>query len=157
MAEGGRDGGRERELPRRRNAPGWSGFTRAVERVPALRAGSLVRAGGEATSARACFPRPLRGRLRDWISRPTRCPTRHGGLAEAIRQVRSDSSPDQDEARAVLSAVFTDEGAARARSPSSWDLRPAGIHPLLGPILAWLLGDQTKDRREPLQSSSAEH
>src|SRR5262249_19172742 len=61
MAEGGRDGGRERELPRGRSAAGRSGLTPVVERVPALRAGSLVRAGREATPASARFPHPLRG------------------------------------------------------------------------------------------------
>jgi site-specific DNA recombinase len=132
-------------------------FTPAVQRVPALRAGRLVRAGREATSPRAGLPRPLRGRLRDGPPRPTRRPTCAGRPAEAIRQVRPDRSPDQDEARAVLPAALPGQGAERTGSPSSWDLRPAGIHPLLGPIPARLLGDQTEDRREPLQPGGAEH
>src|SRR5262249_36778043 len=132
MAEGRRDGRRERELPRGRNAAGRSGFTLAVQRVPALRAGRVVRAGREATSPRAGLPRPLRGRLRDGLPRPERCPARAGRPAEAIRQVWPDRSPDQDEARAVLPTVLPDRGAEWTRSPSSWDLRPAGIHPLLG-------------------------
>src|SRR5262249_51834324 len=61
MAEGGRAGGRERELPGGRSAAGRSGLTLVVERVPALRAGSMVRAGREATPATACFPHSLRG------------------------------------------------------------------------------------------------
>src|SRR5262249_17123442 len=157
MAEGGREGGRERELPRGRNAAGRSGLTPAVQRVPALRAGRVVRAGREATSPRAGLPRPLCGRLRDGLPRPERCPACAGRPTEAIRQVRPDRSPDQDEARAVLPAALPGRGAERIRSPSSWDLRPAGIHPLLGPIPAWSLGDQTEDRREPLQPGGAEH
>src|SRR5262249_41039950 len=61
VAESGRDGGRERELPRRRNAPRRSGFTSAIERVPALRAGPVVRTGREAAPASPCLPHPLRG------------------------------------------------------------------------------------------------
>src|ERR1700747_2741040 len=104
MAEGGRDGGWERELPRGRIAAGRSGLALVVERVPALRAGSLVRAGGEATPASARLPRPLRGRRRDWASRPRRCPARPGGLAEALWQVRLERPPDQDEAPSVSAA-----------------------------------------------------
>src|SRR5262245_58524244 len=136
MAEGGRDGGRERELPRFRSAAGRGGLTSAVERVPALRAGSVVRAGREATPASARLPRPLRGRLRDWVSRPRRCPARPGGLAEALRQVRLERPPDQDEARAVLPAACQGGGPERARGRSSWDVRPAGLHPLLGEVPA---------------------
>src|SRR5262249_19277047 len=157
MAESGRDGGRERELPRGRNATGRCNLTLVVERVPALCVGSLVRAGCEATPVSACFPGPLCGRFRDWVSRPTRCSTRHGGLAEALRQVRPGSSPDQDEARTVLSAVNQAQGSERAARQSSWDIRPPGIYPLLGKVPARVLGDQTEDRREPLQSSRAEH
>src|SRR5215831_14438477 len=115
MAEGGRDGGRERELPRGRSAAGRGGLTPAVERVPALRAGPLVRAGRDATPASARLPRPLRGRLRGWVARPTRCPARPGGLAEALRQVRLECPPDQDEARAVLPAVRPGGGPERVR------------------------------------------
>ena len=91
MAEGGRDGGRERELPGRRIAPGRCGFTLAFERVPALRAGS-------SGSSRRCKPR-LRGRAfliryaDDFVIgfRDERDAQRvHGSRAEAIRQVRPD-------------------------------------------------------------------
>ena len=40
---------------------------------------------------------------------------------------------------------------------SSWNVRPAGIHPLLGPLSARLLGCQTQDGIRPLQPSRAEH
>ena len=133
------------------------GLTPVVERVPALRAGPLVRAGREATPASARLPRPLRGRFRDWVSRPRRCPARPGGLAEALRQVRLECPPDQDEARAVLPAVREGGGAGRARGRPSWDVRPAGLHPLLGAVPAGLLGDQAQDGRGPLQPVSAEH
>src|SRR5262249_40391665 len=83
---------------------------------------------------------------RDWVSRPRRCPACPGGLAEALRQARLERPPDQDEARAVLPAAHQGGGPERARGRSSWDVRPAGLHPLLGAVPAGLLGDQAQDR-----------
>ena len=60
-------GGRERELPGRRQPARRSDFTPAGQRVPALRAGRVVRAGGATASPRPCLPDPLRGRLRDRV------------------------------------------------------------------------------------------
>src|SRR5262249_4349745 len=55
---------------------------------------------------------------------PTRCPARPGRLAEALRQVRSEPPPDQDEARAVLPAVGNDRGPERVRGdrPGTFNL-----------------------------------
>jgi site-specific DNA recombinase len=52
--EAGPEGGRSQHCWR-------GGLTLVVERVPALRAGSLVRAGREAAPVSACFPHPLCG------------------------------------------------------------------------------------------------
>lgn len=51
-------------------------------------------------------------------------------------------------------AVFADESSSR--SEASRDIRPAGLHPLLGAVYARLLGHQAEDGHGPIQPVGAE-
>jgi site-specific DNA recombinase len=62
-----------------------SGLALAVERVPALRAGPLVRPRGASSPAAPSLSDSLRGRLRDWVSRSPRRPACHGSHSQAVQ------------------------------------------------------------------------
>ena len=76
----------------------------AGQRVPALCAGRVVRAGGSTTAGRSSVSDPVRGRLRDRLQQRVGRPAGHGGAAEAIRQVRSDPPPGEDASGRVSTA-----------------------------------------------------
>ena len=83
----------------------WGDLTDAFQCVPALRAGSLVRARGETSSATPCLPRPLRGRFCGGIPRPARRPPCPGSVAETFWQIRTDDPSRQDAACCFPSTV----------------------------------------------------
>jgi site-specific DNA recombinase len=76
-------------------------LTALGQRVPALRAGRVVREGGEAAPQGSCLPGALCGRLRHGLCLRGRRPPRAGRAAAAVRQVRSDDPPGQDPSGAV--------------------------------------------------------
>jgi site-specific DNA recombinase len=76
--EQGPSGGRKQDC--------WRGaLTVSSQRVPALCAGHLVRAGGETAVEGACVPHSLRGRLRHWFYQRGGRTASVGGIAETIR------------------------------------------------------------------------
>ena len=86
----------------------------------------------------------------------SRRPTGDGCPAEAIRQVRSDAPSDKTRLM-PFRPPSPGRRAAKGAMRASWDVRPAGLYPLLGSISARLLDRQTEDGLRPIQPSGAEH
>jgi site-specific DNA recombinase len=80
----------------------WRGdLTHARERVSALRAGHLVRAGSSTKTGRSGVPDPLRRRLCHRLHESGGCATREGRAAQTIRQVRPSNPPGENATGAV--------------------------------------------------------
>src|SRR4029453_18012735 len=74
--------------------------------------------------------------------------------SEAIREVRAAATPRQDPAGRIQAAW----DPARQWRTRQRELRPAGLHALLGPVLEGVeLGGQEEDGEEPLSARAAPH
>ena len=73
-------------------------------------------------------------------------------LPKAIRPVRPETPPDQD---AVDSVPETQRQGQVIRA--SGELRPAGVHSLLGPVIAWELGGEAQDIGQSAEPGVAHH
>src|SRR5207248_9546161 len=122
--------------------PVWGDLSRAVEHLSALRAGRLVRAGGQTSFARPGLPHPVCGRLRDWFYPRRRRAPGAGGSAAAIRQVRLDDPSSQDPPRPFSAAVSDGVGKGHRVGHPAWDVYPVGLYALLGAFPAWVLGGE---------------
>ncbi len=130
--------------------PGRRRFAPAGERVPALRAGRLVRAGREAAPSWPCLPDPVGGRLRPGVHSGSGRPQGAGGIADAVRHVRADRPPDQNPSGAVATAPGRDGSrCARVGQPSR-DVRLPRLHPLLGAVADGNGGGAAPDGRAPV-------
>lgn len=92
------DGGWSGNASGRRKSAGWCGFTCHGERISALRAGSMVRAGSAAAPEGPCIYGPLCRRLRGWVHRRRGRPASDGCATKAFWRVRSNDPPGQDSA-----------------------------------------------------------
>src|ERR1700677_2101080 len=157
MAPSGRDGGGNGDVPRRRVPSRWGDLSRVVEHLPALRAGRLVRAGGQAALAWQGVPHSLRGRLRYWVYPRGRCPPGAGRFAAAIQQVRLGDPSGQNPAPLLSATAFGGLRAGHGVGQSAWDVHFIGFHPLLGAFLAGYLYGEAQDGFESVESGVAEH
>src|SRR6516164_5646498 len=108
----------------------------------------MVRADGQAPPERAGAPDPLRGRCGPGLRGGERCATGPGRAPEAIREIRPDPPPGEDPVGAVPAASKGRPPGHPATGPPR-DVRPAGVHPLLGPDAQGELGGEAEDGEGP--------
>src|SRR5882672_9573207 len=144
VAERGRDGGRAPLVPRIWHATGRSDLAIASEHLPARGARRVVRARRAATALGPGRAAALRGRLCGHLRAGRRCASSDGRAAEAIRQVRIETPPREDPVGTVPKAgKLTELFGARERRRR--DVRPAGLHALLGSVAQGELGGETEN------------
>src|SRR5262249_36243336 len=157
MVASGRAGRWGGDVPGSRLAPGWRDLTGVVEHLPALRAGRVVRAGGQTTLAWQGVPYPLRGRLRHRFHRCDGRPSGAGSLAPALRQIRLDAPPRQNPAHPFRAAVGSGGRQRGGAGSSTGEVHSPGIHPLLGTFSEGELGSEAQDGFESSEPGVAEH
>src|SRR5208337_3644948 len=131
MAEGGSRGGRS-PAPRDRGHPARGcDLALPLERLPAPRAGRMVRDRGETASQRGVHPCPVRRRCTDGVRQHRRRQTCAVGPGQASRTVWTYPPPRQDAPRRLPPKEVT----GCVPSGNGWDqLRLPGPDPRLGTV-----------------------
>ena len=136
-----------------RHRPGVGALAATRQRHAALRAGPLVRDGGEAAAAGQGNPDPLRRRLRHWFRARGGCAACPGGAGQAACALRTDPASGQDPATALPASA----GGAEERERFGL-LRLPRVHALLGALSARSMGDGVQDSAgEPTTGDPVRH